>query len=96
MSLILVEFEVLLEIHNGYTNVGIAFSQGNTRRWTYVYIDILLNDRKKELDLNHQEFTKFCDSFKLFPDELNNIYAGEAFDDSLLAPISRILGITKE
>ncbi|WP_365743522.1 hypothetical protein [Nostoc sp. JL33] len=59
-------------------------------------IAILLTDRQKELDLSNQEFTKFCDSFKLSPDELNNIYAGEAFDDSLLAPISRILGIAKE
>ncbi|MEH2380563.1 MAG: hypothetical protein V7K27_17025 [Nostoc sp.] len=59
-------------------------------------IAILLADRQKELDLSNQEFTKFCDSFKLSPTELNNIYAGEAFDDSLLAPISRILGIAKE
>ncbi|MFN6530889.1 hypothetical protein [Nostoc sp. ChiSLP03a] len=59
-------------------------------------IAVLLQDRQKELDLSNQEFAKFCDTFKLSPTELNNIYAGEAFDDNLLAPLSRILGITKE
>ncbi|MEH2129363.1 MAG: hypothetical protein V7K86_01590 [Nostoc sp.] len=59
-------------------------------------IAVLLQDRQKELDLSNQEFTKFCDTFKLSPTELNNIYAGEAFDDSLLAPLSRILGMAKE
>ena len=59
-------------------------------------IAVLLRDRQKELDLSNQEFTKFCDTFKLSPTELNNIYAGEAFDDSLLAPLSRILGMAKE
>ncbi|WP_375510833.1 hypothetical protein [uncultured Nostoc sp.] len=59
-------------------------------------IAVLLHDRQKELDLSNQEFTKFCGTFKLSPTELNNIYAGEAFDDSLLAPISRILGMAKE
>ncbi len=59
-------------------------------------IALLLSDRQKELDLNSQEFTKFCDTFKLSPTELNNIYAGEAVDDILLAPLSRILGTSKE
>ncbi len=59
-------------------------------------IALLLRDRQKELDLSNQEFTKFCDTFKVSPTELNNIYAGEAFDDSLLAPLSRILGMGKE
>ncbi|WP_445635552.1 HTH cro/C1-type domain-containing protein [Nostoc sp. DSM 114161] len=59
-------------------------------------IAVLLRDRQKELDLSNQEFAKFCDTFKLSPTELNNIYAGEPFDDSLLAPLSRILGIAKE
>ncbi|WP_392533166.1 hypothetical protein [Nostoc sp. C117] len=59
-------------------------------------IAVLLRDRQKELDLSNQEFAKFCDTFKLSPTELNNIYAGQAFDDSLLAPLTRILGITKE
>ncbi|WP_442938687.1 hypothetical protein [Nostoc sp.] len=59
-------------------------------------IALLLQDRQKELDLSNQEFAKFCDTFKLSPTELNNIYAGEAFDDSLLAPLSRILGMAKE
>jgi hypothetical protein len=59
-------------------------------------IAVLLGERQKELDLNNQEFTKFCDTFKLSPTELNNIYAGEAIDDIVLAPLSRILGISKE
>ncbi|AFY43184.1 hypothetical protein [Nostoc sp. PCC 7107] len=59
-------------------------------------IALLLQERQKELDLNNQEFAKFCDTFKISPTELNNIYAGEAIDDNLLAPISRVLGISKE
>jgi len=59
-------------------------------------IAVLLRDRQKELDLSNQEFAKFCDTFKLSPTELNNIYTEEAFDNSLLAPLSRILGMTKE
>jgi hypothetical protein len=59
-------------------------------------IALLLSERQKALDLSSQEFAKFCDTFKVSPFELNNIYAGEAIDDSLLAPISRILGISKE
>lgn len=59
-------------------------------------IAVLLGERQKDLDLNSQEFTKFCDTFKLSPTELNNIYAGEAIDDIILAPLSRILGISKE
>ncbi len=59
-------------------------------------IAALLRDRQKELDLGNQEFAKFCDTFKLSPTELNNIYAGETVEDSLLAPLSRILGISKE
>ncbi|BAY19708.1 hypothetical protein NIES21_55730 [Anabaenopsis circularis NIES-21] len=59
-------------------------------------IALLLQERQKELDLNNQEFAKFCDTFKISPTELNNIYAGEPIDDNLLAPISRVLGISKE
>ncbi|KAF3885633.1 MULTISPECIES: hypothetical protein [Nostocales] len=58
-------------------------------------IATLLGERQLELDLNNQEFVKFCDTFKLSPVELNSIYAGEPVDDSLLAPLSRILGISK-
>jgi hypothetical protein len=58
-------------------------------------IAALLRDRQQELDLSNQEFAKFCDTFKLSPVELNNIYAGEPIDDTLLAPLSRILGISK-
>ncbi|MFH7025122.1 MAG: hypothetical protein ACHBN1_06910 [Heteroscytonema crispum UTEX LB 1556] len=46
--------------------------------------------------MGDREFTKFCDTYKLSPAELNNVYAGEPVEDSLLVPLSRILGITKE
>jgi hypothetical protein len=59
-------------------------------------IALLLKERQKELDLNIQEFTKFCDTFKVSPPELDSIYTGEAIDDNLLAPLSRILGMSKE
>ncbi|QLE55555.1 hypothetical protein [Nostoc sp. TCL26-01] len=59
-------------------------------------IALLLNERQKELDLSDQEFSKFCDTFKVSPTELNNIYAGASIDDNLLLPLTRILGITKE
>ncbi|HIK07232.1 MAG TPA: hypothetical protein IGS40_21495 [Trichormus sp. M33_DOE_039] len=59
-------------------------------------IALLLKERQTELDLSDSEFTKFCDTFKISPTELNSIYAGEAFDDRLLLPLTRILGITKE
>ncbi|MBD2167044.1 hypothetical protein H6G04_21880 [Calothrix membranacea FACHB-236] len=59
-------------------------------------IALLLSERQKALDLSSQEFAKFCDTFKVSPSELNNIYAGDAIDDNLLAPLSRILGISKE
>ncbi|MEH1984084.1 hypothetical protein [Nostoc sp.] len=32
----------------------------------------------------------------VFPAPVDSIYAGQAFDDSLLAPLSRILGMAKE
>jgi hypothetical protein len=59
-------------------------------------IALLLKERQKELDLSSQEFTKFCDTFKVSPSELDDIYAGEPIDDNLLAPLSRILGMTRE
>lgn len=59
-------------------------------------IALLLRERQQELDLNDAEFTKFCDTFKVSPTELHSIYVGEPVDDSLLLPLTRILGITKE
>jgi hypothetical protein len=59
-------------------------------------IAALLRERQEELDLGEKEFSKFCDTFKLSPVELNNIYAGENIDDSLIAPLSRILGVSKD
>jgi hypothetical protein len=59
-------------------------------------IALLLRERQEELDLSDAEFIKFCDTFKVSPTELHNIYAGVPVDDSLLLPLTRILGITKE
>ncbi len=59
-------------------------------------IAALLRERQVELDLGEKEFSKFCDTFKLSPVELNNIYTGENIDGSLIAPLSRILGISKD
>jgi hypothetical protein len=55
-----------------------------------------LRERQQELDLGDKEFTKFCDTFKVSPVELNNIYAGDKIEDGLLAPLARILGISKD
>ena len=55
-------------------------------------IAILLSERKKELDLNSQKFIAFCDSYKLSPDALKEISLGQEIDDSLIEPLSRILG----
>ncbi|MBD2776632.1 hypothetical protein [Iningainema tapete] len=57
-------------------------------------IAALLRDRQLELDLSQQDFTKFCDTFKVSPIELHNIYAGGPVEDQLLAPLSRIIGIS--
>lgn len=59
-------------------------------------IALLLRDRQKELDISDQEFAKFCDTYRLSVQELKNIYAGEEIYDSMLGPLSRILGISVE
>jgi hypothetical protein len=59
-------------------------------------IAAFLRERQQELDLGDKEFAKFCDTFKVSPVELNNIYAGEHIEDSLMAPLSRILGISRD
>lgn len=59
-------------------------------------IAALLRDRQQELDVSDQEFAKFCDSYRLSVRELRNIFAGEEIYDSMLGPLSRILGTTPE
>lgn len=59
-------------------------------------IAVLLRDRQAQLDVNDQEFTRFCDSYKLPRAAMNNIYAGEKLPDNLLIPLSRVLGMKVE
>ncbi len=59
-------------------------------------IAALLRDRQAALDISDQEFTRFCDSYRLSRSALNNIYAGEQINDSWLSPLSRILGVSIE
>lgn len=55
-----------------------------------------LQQRQLELNLNDRDFADFCDTFKLSPVDLGNIYAGNSIDDGLLAPLAKILGMSKQ
>jgi hypothetical protein len=57
-------------------------------------IALLLKERQRELDLTNEEFAKFCDTFRLSREELKNIYAGAEIENTQLAPLARILGMT--
>ncbi|MGV0024262.1 hypothetical protein [Phormidesmis priestleyi] len=57
-------------------------------------IALLLRERQAELDLNAEEFAKFCDSYRLSREELRNLYNGAEIESSQLSPLSRILGHT--
>lgn len=57
-------------------------------------IALLLKERQAELDVTDEEFTKFCDTFRLSRVELHHIYAGHEIDSNQLNPLSRILGIS--
>lgn len=57
-------------------------------------IAFLLRDRQEQLDISPQEFVKFCDSYKLSPKELKDIFKGLDVDDEQLKPLSRILGMS--
>jgi hypothetical protein len=59
-------------------------------------IAFLLRDRQEELDVSDKEFARFCDSYKLSPEALKNIYTGKKIEDSLLIVLSRILGKSVE
>lgn len=54
----------------------------------------LLRERQHELDLNDDEFAKFCDTFRLSRPELASIFAGADLQSQQLSPLSRILGIS--
>ena len=57
-------------------------------------IALLLKERQKDLDLNQDEFAKFCDSYRLSRTELKGIYSGQEVESHQLIPLSRILGIS--
>jgi hypothetical protein len=57
-------------------------------------IMVLLRDRQRELDLSDPEFVKFCDSYKLSPQELKNVCDGKDIKDNSLHAIARILGLS--
>mgnify|MGYP003907277311 CR=1 FL=1 len=59
-------------------------------------IATLLRDRQAELNVSDQEFARFCDSYRLPPEELEEIYAGEEIFNSQLISLARILGTTVE
>lgn len=55
-------------------------------------IAALLKERQQELDLSQLEFVRFCDSYKLSPDDLKDIYNGKPIESKLFSPLCRILG----
>lgn len=57
-------------------------------------IALLLQERQDQLDVSDEEFTKFCDSYRLSRQELQRIYAGEEVEVNQLTSLSRILGIS--
>ncbi|MBD1936164.1 hypothetical protein [Microcoleus sp. FACHB-68] len=59
-------------------------------------IAVMLRDRQAELNVGDQEFARFCDSYRLSPQELQEIYAGEEVINSQLVSLARILGATVE
>jgi len=55
-------------------------------------IAFLLRDRQHELDINDKEFIRFCNSYRLSPQELRDIYRGAEVSDEQLKVLARILG----
>lgn len=55
-------------------------------------IAALLKERQQELDIQQMEFVRFCDSYKLAPEDLKSIFDGKAIESRLFAPLCRILG----
>lgn len=54
-------------------------------------IAYLLRDRQEELDMSDREFSRFCESYKLSPQELKDIYEGKDVSNSQLGVLARIL-----
>jgi hypothetical protein len=60
-------------------------------------IALLLKNRQEELGVTEKEFIRFCDSYRLSPEKLQEIYGGDAkIESTLLAPLARILGQSLE
>lgn len=60
-------------------------------------IALLLQNRQEELGVTDKEFITFCDSYRLSPSKLKEIYTGNAvIESTLFAPIARILGQSVE
>ncbi|TAD74165.1 MAG: hypothetical protein EA001_15770 [Oscillatoriales cyanobacterium] len=59
-------------------------------------IAYLLRDRQTSLGMSNQEFVQFCDSYRLSPPELKEIYDGRPISDAQLKNISRIVGRTAQ
>ncbi|NEO82768.1 MAG: hypothetical protein F6J87_00680 [Spirulina sp. SIO3F2] len=59
-------------------------------------VAFLLRDRQQELDVSDKEFVFFCNSYRLSPQELRNIYKGQEISDEQLKVLSRILGKSVE
>ena len=57
-------------------------------------VALLLKQRQEDLDLNDEEFAKFCDTFRLSRVELQAIYLNEDIESNQLNPLARILGLT--
>lgn len=57
-------------------------------------VALLLKQRQEDLDLNDEEFAKFCDTFRLSRVELQAIYQNEDIEHNQLNPLARILGLT--
>ncbi len=55
-------------------------------------VAFLLRDRQRELGVNDREFVFFCNSYRLSPQELRDIYRGKDISDDQLKVLSRILG----
>ncbi|MGB3518455.1 MAG: hypothetical protein WBA43_18505 [Elainellaceae cyanobacterium] len=60
-------------------------------------IALLLKNRQEELGVTDKEFVTFCDSYRLSPEKLKDIYSGQGtIESTLFAPIARVLGQSVE
>ena len=57
-------------------------------------VAFLLKERQQDLQVSDKDFAKFCDTFKVSPQQLKNIYSGKSIEPNLIPPIARILGKT--